>query len=221
MKSYFLLLLGLIVVMGSCKDDEPKPMLPKRGEVNLTTPLSRQKTTYQKFSTSCKPGSFDTDTDTIILEVILDDGKKYFEEYGTPGSMSSEIRNHRTRMEVLPEVGVLRIFDRSESYLFASLPKDEILLDSSFSQTVWQDGCAILTISDSTVFAGVQPGLITNFSLDTILSLDQKYMYTEPEQPDDINKYILYDGRHMYVSYDEELQPALASRMVGWIRVER
>jgi hypothetical protein len=221
MRLLFVASLGLLIALGSCKDDDPEPMLPERGEINLTTPLSRQKTTYQQFTTNCRPSGFDTDNDTIILEVVLEDGIKYFDEYGTAGSMSSEVRAHRTRMRILPEVGVLRIFDRSDSYLFASLPGDEILLDSTYSEVLWQaEFCEILTVSDSSRFVGSVPGLITNFTLDTVLSLDQKFMTPIPAPAGSEYQYTLYDARHLYLAYDANYDPGAGTMMTGWMRIK-
>lgn len=220
MKLYTLFLLGLILAISSCEEDDPGPTPQIRGEVNLTVPLSRQKTLYQRFTNSCPGGNFDTDADTIVLEVILEDGIKFFDEYGTSGSMNSDVRNHQTRMRVEAEVGVLRIFDRPNSYLFASLQADEILVDSTYSEVLWRDDCAVLTTTDSTVFEGTQPGLMTLFALDTIQLFGQKLMAAGPHEPGIKNKYVMYDARHLYMSYDEVIDPNAAPRMIGWIRIE-
>ncbi len=220
MKLHFILLLGILVAFTSCDDDDPGPTLPPRGEVNLTTPLNRQKTLYQRFTNSCPGGNFDSDLDTIVLEVVLEDGKKFFDEYGTSGSMSSNVRNHRTRMPIIPEIGVLRISDRSDSYLFASLHTDEILIDSTYSKVLWQDNCSVLTATDSTVFDGSQPGLMTSFALDTIQLFGQKLMVAGPQEPGIVYPYIMYDARHLYMSYDEVIDPTAVPQLIGWIRVE-
>lgn len=220
MKFQSIFLLGLIVTLSACDDEDPEPTLPPRGEVNLTTPLNRQKTLYQKFTNSCPGGNFDSDTDTLVLEVILEDGKKFFEEYGTSGSMSSDVRNHRTRMAVTPEIGVLRIFDRADSYLFSSLPQDEILVDSTYSQVLWQDDCSVVTIADSTTFSDTEPGLITLFALDTIQLFGQKFMTAGPHEPGIVNKFLMYDARHLYMSYDEVIDPTAIPQLIGWIRIE-
>ena len=220
MKSNYIVLLGILLAFSACEGNEPEPMPQIRGEVNLTVPLSRQMTMYQKFTHYCPGGSFVKATDTIILKVVLEDGKKFFDEYGTQGSESAEVRDHRTRMPITIEIDVLRIFDRSNSYLFASLPSDKILVDSTYTGMLWQDDCSVVTTSDSTIFEGDQPGLIALFAIDTVQIFDQKLMTAGAHEQGIANKYVMYDGAHLYMSYHEEFNLGQPYRLNGWLRIE-
>jgi len=213
MKNYALLLIGLALFVFSCSPKEEDPFLPPNTDnrVDFSNLQEGQLSSFIRYTTKCDDlnDSFEYTQDTLLLEVIKQNGNLFFKEMVTLNSplyTSGAFVNPVTYPVTASEDNIY-IPERSASSLFFFYENDYIYLNPKHDMDLIQEGCRLL--QDGQPFIGNDIGAVASFEVGNIKISDKTSISCEPLE--DLDAYLIYDNKHLQVSH-----VIIQEGLIGW-----
>lgn len=164
MKTYIAIALIPLALVSCTKDDDSNssPVSAQPDPINLTNLQEGQVSTYERYADTCGLiGGYYLSGDTLRVEVITADGKLYFEETFTPGSVNfGEIGP--IRHEVIFHETYILIPERTNSNLFYFYGNDTIHTQPQPDVNLYQ-GLCYLQYENGDPFVGEEIGYLSSF----------------------------------------------------------
>lgn len=169
MKSYTAIALITLALVSCTKDDDNNagPISTNTDQINLVDLEIGQVSIYERYQDVCGLADvFNLSGDTLRVEVVTADGKLYFEETYTSGSVNFG-ESDPVRHEVIPNNGFILIPERMNSNLFYFYGNDTIHTQPQPDVNLAQGPC-LLQHQNGEPFIGDEIGLISSFHLESI-----------------------------------------------------
>ncbi|MEM7375262.1 MAG: hypothetical protein AAF587_42095 [Bacteroidota bacterium] len=214
-----LLSIPLIFILGlliSCQDDPPPVPIPgavPTDWVDFSNLKIGQTTTFILYLSDCSQleEEFTFTGDTLVLEVIDQNGQLHLQESLTRGSSGYEPSNEAVRYPVESKDGIALLPDRQSSSLFFFYANDTLRLNPTQTEPLKQDGCQL--VLDKAPFIGNDIGFVSDFAFGDVHLKEKIAVSCEPYF--DLDAYLLYDARHLYMSHK-----IMEERILGWIALQ-
>ena len=192
------LLLSLFLVACS-KDDDGTPIA--RGDIDLSNPKVGQFSTFLRYTTSCDDptGAFEYTGDTLVVRVIREGGKIFFEESLTPHSPTRLAGNGLDPVKYpFTKIGDNALIPvRGSSNLFFFYANDTLRLKTPPGVVLKQDACMLVENNDP--FIGNDIGQVANFDIGPLKMRDKLAASCEPYFS--LDAYLIYDEHQLYMSH--------------------
>lgn len=193
MKSYTAIALISLALVSCTKDDDNNsgPTSAQGDPIKLTDLQVGQSSTYERYEDVCGLADvFDLSGDTLHVKVVTENGKLYFEESYTPGSVNfGEL--DPIRHEVIFHDTFILIPERTNSNLFYFYGNDTIHTQPQPDVNLDQGFC-YLQHENGDPFIGEEIGLLSSFHLETINHGENFAISCVPPFME-MDAYLLYD----------------------------
>jgi hypothetical protein len=198
--SKFCLLITLIGLMSCAKDDAPIIPDPEpSAELNLKNLSEGQTASYVRLDGICGfDDMFNYTQDTLILEIIDQDGDLYFQESFTEGSPLYEFNPDPVAYPVIKEQDMILIPERDRSTLFFFYGNDTIKTAPQHEITLVQESCQQL--ADGEPFRGDLIAYLPTFDLHDISLREQTVVSCVPIIID-LEAFLCYKDGRLNLSY--------------------
>ncbi len=219
MKNYSFLTLLLILILASCsKEDTDLLGLPSDGLINLSELKVGQRSLYLKYETTCtaQPEDFKYTGDTIVLEVVEENGQLSFKESYTVHSPLYVAGQESKIYPVEKQNERILLRDRSFSALFFFYANDTLHLEPVHTTTISQSGCMLVQNGDP--FIGNDIAWMSRFKIGDILQKAKTVVSCEPLEQ--LDAYLIYDKYQLYQSHVSYFDLLNSDLITGWVLVE-
>jgi hypothetical protein len=194
-------------VLFACNEDEPKvepiepitPIVYKK--INLSNLEVGQRSQFINYTSNCNDlnGAFTLVGDTIIVEVISENGELKFKEYFTeysPSYLNGSV--NPIIHKVIPHDNFILIPERFNSNLFFFYGNDTIHIKNMSQENMVQNNCRI--DYNGSTFIGAEIGKIDIFTVGD-LEYQEKTVVSCLPIWFDFDAYLIYDQDELFMSH--------------------
>ncbi len=223
-KIYTYTVIGLLFLgLSNCVKGDIKPPILSAPEVSLKDLKVGQQSAFVRYKTSCADlnGSFSYTGDTLILEVIEENGSLFFKESLT--AESPMFLNGDFQEPIIYPVSsdglVLSLPERDASALFFFYANDVVQLFPKDQVTLSQDACKLFLDSDP--FIGNDIGKFDKFHVGPLTFNDKTAISCEPFF--NLDAYLIYDADRLYMSHVITIEDfngqVFDDVVLGWVKI--
>lgn len=223
MKNY--LILGLVVLTLACsKDDIQGPIVitepVPEGSINWAAPEAGQRSLFFNYTTQCDDldGAFEFIGDTLVVEVIEENGQQLLKEQMTEHSISV-INGNPNDPIVYPitcDGEKVLIPERENSALFFFYGNDTLRLTTPMDVSLQQQDCKLF--HNDNLFIGDDIGFVESFQMGEVEKKSKVAVSCVPIV--NVDAYLIYDRQQLHVShviYTSTFMGDVTYSIQGWM----
>ena len=233
MKTRFFLWLCVVVILAACnKADDPilPPIIDdpdnpiSETAVNLSNLKAGQQSIFVNYTSSCDSleEKFEYTGDTLVVEVVEQNGELYLKEFFTedsPSYLDTFISNDPVFYPVTGMEDNVLIPQRIDSKLFFFYGNDTIRLNRQHDVNLIQQGCKLMI--ESNPFIGDEIGVVQDFRFGDIEVKNKTVVSCVPMV--DIDAYLIYNNEQLFLSHTVtivEFMGNIDEYISGWELIE-
>ena len=229
MKTRYFLWICILTILVACnkEDDSIVPIIDDpapENALNLSNLKAGQQSLFVKYKSTCDSleEKFEYTRDTLIVEVVEQNGKLFLKEYLTENSpmyLDTFSSNDPVFYSVRGIENNVLIPERTYSSLFFFYGNDTIRLNRQHDVSLVQEGCKLMI--DSSPFIGDEIGLVQDFHFGNIEVKNKTVVSCVPMV--DIDAYLIYNNEQLFLSHTVtivEFMGFIQEYIAGWELLE-